>query len=99
MVIYAKESLLFEREASNAKTFLFIFLNEALMLEWLVVVLRRLKYWVPATDTDPLVLNVFVYMCTSMEHWLCLVPLHSLSSSGFQNVCQEDFLSLLSLRN
>ncbi len=39
-------------------------------------------------------LNVFVYMCTSMEHWLRLVPLLSLSSGGFQNVCQENFLSL-----
>lgn len=39
MVIYAKESLLFEREASNTKKCIFIFLNEALMLAWLVVVL------------------------------------------------------------
>lgn len=62
IVIYAKESLLFEREASNAKTFLFIFLNEAVMLEWLVVVLRRLKYWAPAKDTDPLV-SMFLFTC------------------------------------
>lgn len=94
MVIYAKESLLFERESSYAKKCVFIFLNESLMLVWLVVVLRRLKCWAPATDTDPVVLNVFVYMCTSMEHWLRLVPLLSLSSGGFQNVCQENFLSL-----
>lgn len=49
----------------------------------------------PTTDTDPLVLNVFVYIRTSMEHWLRLVALLSLSSGGtFQNVCQENFLSL-----
>lgn len=49
----------------------------------------------PTTDTDLLVLNVFVYIRTSMEHWLRLVALLSLSSGGtFQNVCQENFLSL-----
>jgi len=49
----------------------------------------------PMTDTDPLVLDVFVYICTSMERWLRLVALLSLSSGGtFQNVCQENFLSL-----
>lgn len=55
---------------------------------------RRLKCRAPMTDTDPLVVNVFVYIRTSMEHWLRLVALFSLSSGGFQNVCQENFLSL-----